>query len=447
MRILLFFIVSAPLLNFSHPLSNDEGIVLDHALKIANGQILYKDFESFVAPGSFYLTGFLFHIFTPSYWTAKVISLIFQLTSVFLIFKITFLLAKEKFLSQISAFSWLFISSISYPAISYNNQSTYLAIGACYFLLKARTSRKILLYYFLSGLFCGLVIIFLQNKGLFLTSFFTIFLFFLLLTKKLPPKSLVAFLSGSVLFPLSLFLVWHPNFLFQTLVIWPLGHQLSYNPHSPLVFLFSLTFLLMTIYVLDREKNNNGYILPLIAIAQVALLVSIDRRQDIYHLGINSFPFIIIFSYTVYKLSLKLKLQVIIQKIKFVFPILAVYLMLAILQKNLQSFITYEEFKAKVQKNNIKNFYAHPFLPGLYFELKMPNPYPNGFLFTGMHPQEKFNQNLAVLLAENPNHIFLNYETVKKFKYDTDNSLDKYINNHYKTIDNFGPVLILEKAN
>lgn len=444
MKTVIFLTISALLFNFNHRLSSDEGIVLDHAVKISEGEILYKDFFSFVAPGSFYLTGFFFKLISESYWVAKLISLILQLLSVFLIFKITLSLTKEKFLSQISAFIWLFTSSISYPAISFNTQSTYISICATFFLLKAGvTSKKSLFYYFFGGLLLGLVVIFLQNKGFLLILLFTLYLFFLVISKKLPLKSLLAFLFGSALLPASLLLLWNAKLLFQTLIIWPIKNQLVFNPHTDIIFLFGLIFLLMTTYLLFIEKDKNPLII--IGITQIGLLLSIDRRFDIYHLGINSFPLIVICLQFINRLRHDFELPSFSKRVRLFLPVLYLYLVVEVLQSNMQTFTLYQQFKAEVKKNNIDNFYAHPFLPGYYFELLEENPYPNNFLITGMHPEKNFNQNLTTLLRVKPKHVLVNYEMVEKFKYNRDNNLDNYINSNYKTVDNFGALMIMEK--
>lgn len=49
----------------------DEGIVLDGAQRILHGQIIYRDFFSFLTPGSYYLTALMFKIFGSSFLVAR----------------------------------------------------------------------------------------------------------------------------------------------------------------------------------------------------------------------------------------------------------------------------------------------------------------------------------------------------------------------------------------
>src|ERR1700747_1793404 len=48
----------------------DEGIILQGAQRILNGQVLYRDFFSFFTPGSYYLISLVFRVFGDSYLVA-----------------------------------------------------------------------------------------------------------------------------------------------------------------------------------------------------------------------------------------------------------------------------------------------------------------------------------------------------------------------------------------
>lgn len=52
-------------------LNGDEGIVLQGAQRILNGEVLYRDFFSFVTPGSYYWTALLFKVFGSSILVAR----------------------------------------------------------------------------------------------------------------------------------------------------------------------------------------------------------------------------------------------------------------------------------------------------------------------------------------------------------------------------------------
>src|ERR1700687_2839592 len=48
----------------------DEGIILQGAQRILDGQVLYRDFFSFFTPGSYYLLALVFRVFGDSYLVA-----------------------------------------------------------------------------------------------------------------------------------------------------------------------------------------------------------------------------------------------------------------------------------------------------------------------------------------------------------------------------------------
>src|ERR1700747_3708869 len=48
----------------------DEGIILQGAQRILDGQVLYRDFFSFFTPGSYYLVALVFRVFGDSYLVA-----------------------------------------------------------------------------------------------------------------------------------------------------------------------------------------------------------------------------------------------------------------------------------------------------------------------------------------------------------------------------------------
>ena len=52
-------------------LDPDEGIILQGAQRILDGQVLYRDFFSFFTPGSYYLLALIFHICGNSFVVAR----------------------------------------------------------------------------------------------------------------------------------------------------------------------------------------------------------------------------------------------------------------------------------------------------------------------------------------------------------------------------------------
>ena len=63
------------LFHFNHYLSADEGVTLNGAWNLYNGQIMYKDFFAFIPPASFYLIFIFWKIFGPSFLVAKLFAI------------------------------------------------------------------------------------------------------------------------------------------------------------------------------------------------------------------------------------------------------------------------------------------------------------------------------------------------------------------------------------
>jgi len=97
----------------------------------------------------------------------------------------------------------------------------------------------------------------------------------------------------------------------------------------------------------------------------------------------------------------------------------------------------YQSPKLSYINENCKNseyIYAGPFMPGLYFAAKKNQPTPFSFLITNHQTEEQFLQAKKDLEAKKPICIIMDYEMVEKFKYNRNNPVDQYIDNHYHLV-------------
>ncbi len=112
-------------------LFQDEGIVLQGAQRILEGQVLYRDFFSFYTPGSFYAMALLFKIFGSSYLAARTLLPIFG--GVFSL--LTYLLARRvtsRWVALLAAYLFLVIG-LPYRFLHLHNwDSMVLAYLALY---------------------------------------------------------------------------------------------------------------------------------------------------------------------------------------------------------------------------------------------------------------------------------------------------------------------------
>ena len=444
-KVVFFFCLSAIIFNFNHPLSGDEGAVLNGAWQIASGKIPYFDFFNFVAPGSFYFVKWSFDIFGYSYFSAKFTSVLLQLISVYAVYKISKYLSQIESASLVSAWLWLVAASntILYPIINYNTYSSATTIIAVFFLIRSIKFER-WRDFFLLGLMLSATIVTLQHKGLIMSLTLITILAIFTLAKKIRFLNFLTAIGATGIFPLIAVSYWGTKILYEDLIIWSLKHDISMSPipAANIIILFAI-FASLSILI-TKKRQIDRTVLAIIAASQIAAIISIYSRLDAGHLLINSFGFIIIFALALHQLAVKyLKNQQ--NTIKIIFAVFIISTFTVFISMNIEFYKFINQFQKTTNQLKITKIYAHPFLPEMYFELKLNNPYRYDTLFTGIHPQEYFIDNLTTLILENPKHIVISYDVVQKFNYTTKNPLDQYILTHYKPKTNLANLTFMEK--
>ena len=163
---LLVFLVSlaylCAFLRYSS-LEPDEGIVLQGAQRILDGQIPYRDFFSFYTPGSFYLVAALFKVFGNSFIVARLsLAVTGAACSV-----LTYLLARRVCSRAFALFAagLATVAGVAYRFLVLHNwYSTLLACVALYSAVRLLESRKPA-WAFAAGTFCSFTAMFEQSKG------------------------------------------------------------------------------------------------------------------------------------------------------------------------------------------------------------------------------------------------------------------------------------------
>lgn len=159
---LLSFLYLCVFLRYSS-LEPDEGIVLQGAQRILDGQILYRDFFSFYTPGSFYLVAGLFKVFGDSFIVAR-LSLAATGAACSLL---TYLLARRVCGRAFAVFAAALTTAagVAYRFLVLHNwYSTLLACLALYCAVRLLESGR-MTWAFGAGSFCGLTAMFEQSKG------------------------------------------------------------------------------------------------------------------------------------------------------------------------------------------------------------------------------------------------------------------------------------------
>ncbi|MBZ5516337.1 MAG: hypothetical protein LAN62_16100 [Acidobacteriia bacterium] len=151
-----------PFLDFTGFLG-DEGITLQGAQRILDGQVPYRDFFAFYTPGSYYWTALRFKLLGTSFFAARVVLLFYGgLFSVCL-----YMLARRicpRWLAGLTAYLFLMIGLPRNFLVLHNWDSTVLAVLALYAAVRwAESSRRG--WAFATGSLVSLTFLFEQSKG------------------------------------------------------------------------------------------------------------------------------------------------------------------------------------------------------------------------------------------------------------------------------------------
>jgi 4-amino-4-deoxy-L-arabinose transferase-like glycosyltransferase len=141
----------------------DEGIVLQGAERILHGQVLYRDFFSFLTPGSFYLQALLFKLFGNSFLVARTALAIFG--GVFS--TIGYLLARRVCSRGCALLSVALVLLTTLPyrfLVLHNWDSTLFACLTLYSVIRMLESRR-RIWAFALGSLASLTMLFEQSKG------------------------------------------------------------------------------------------------------------------------------------------------------------------------------------------------------------------------------------------------------------------------------------------
>jgi 4-amino-4-deoxy-L-arabinose transferase-like glycosyltransferase len=141
----------------------DEGIILQGAQRILNGEILYRDFFSFFTPGSYYLNALVMRLFGDSFGTVR--TAVAFIGAAFC--PVTYFLARRVCSRGISTLVAVLMALTSVPVrflVLHNWDSTLLACLAVYSAVRWAESRNAS-WFFCIGSFTSLTFLFEQSKG------------------------------------------------------------------------------------------------------------------------------------------------------------------------------------------------------------------------------------------------------------------------------------------
>jgi 4-amino-4-deoxy-L-arabinose transferase-like glycosyltransferase len=265
-------------------LNGDEGIVLQGAERILQGQVLYRDFFSFLTPGSYYWLALFFKLFGSSMLVARAVLVVEgALLSV-----LTYLLARRVCSRWSALLAAYFVTVACVPfrfLVLHNWESTLWAYVSLYcavwFLQKPHW-----VWAFAIGFFTALTCLFEQSKGAGLVLGLTAGLLVVLrkergskLWSRQSIAALAAGLSGPFVVALVYFGLEHSLVQLFADCLWPL-HEYSAINKAPFGFLVIDPLKRDSIYsgdwiscLLTMLVTGPWYLVPLLAFAAVSALI------------------------------------------------------------------------------------------------------------------------------------------------------------------------------
>jgi len=417
--VLLFFLHS------SHQLNADDGVILNGAWNMVNGRRLYLDFFSFIPPAGFYLVYTVWQIFGVSFWSAQIASIIVFFLATVGIYKISQEVYPSKYnyylpplFALLTPWFWL---------INHNVYNFACLVGAVYFAVRG-LAKGALKDFVGAGLMTGLSILFLQQRGVALLGAVNIFLLILATKKRISGKILLIY-DLCALLPLLFLLFWPGHLLYSNLVDFPLFHYLESNRISYILFFFFLLSLLVTSWVLRREKRTEIHFLLFI---QLCLLLSTLALPDFYHIFLIFFPSLVLIPLVYKEISASRSGRLRYYLVFIVICLVMIYYsLLGTIKLCLDVFPG--EFISTIKNACADPYlYVGPFMPGLYFESGKLSATPFDILITGQQTESQFVLARKFLESRRPECAILIFpQSLKRFHYNQDNPVDSYIRDNY----------------
>ncbi len=438
------------LLVFStHLLSSDEGTVLNAAWQLWHGKHLYVDFVEFITPGAPYVVFFTWKLLgAASYVGAKLVSILFFVLAAVGLYQCTKHVVRRP---EHALFAALVLIPLSAVAANHNIYSAFVAVWFLDALLRA-IDRPRVPQALTVGFWSGLTFLFLQTKGLALLA---VAIVLLLVFGSADVRSRFSRAGSAVLgflIPVApLFLAWGWRTLIDAWFLLPMrGAYLAHTLVQPAVLAAEVLLVALMVLAAVRWRDRRLWAL---AAVQAALFLSSLNLVDIYHLLFNAFP-CVVFSAAVLSrargrwpfhlpahpgrhpeyvalLPAAVALLTFFRPSPLVAPFYSSIYYVDLMGHGLGGIFNDPRVEAA------PSIYAGPFLPGFYFELRKPNPFPvsNLMLCDGACQSRM----IGVFQQAAPEFAFLGYAITDVFGYDHNNPLDTYIRMHYRSCGSTSP--------
>ena len=449
------------LLQKSFIVQSDEGYTLGAAWQLWNGLTMYDDFRLFVAPGAAYAVRWVWALTGPAFLPARVMSLLLSFSAIVAVYLTLARRGIRGAALAVAVATWT-IASAQYVLLNHNAFSSYAAAWTLLLLLRAddrdRAGTGRLLDHALVGVAAGIVVLFLQTKGLALLAAAAAFTLFTGRGRR-GARAAAVLIAGALAVVAPLLLKWSPSVLLREWFLVPLsGGYLGHTGASRVLAAACVVVTLGMAAVAVRLRDR-----PLIAIAavQAALVAAMLHNTELHHVAVNAFPLIVF-------VPLALERRAAMKRGPGAAPTPARFSATAIMALVVVMFVVvlatppgrplfrastlYVDFIRRPSRNLFPQpriaaahaIYAGPFLPGLYFGLGKKNPF---FVSETVVCNDACRRHLLAQIADvKPEIAFLGYEMVRHLAYDQNNPVDAYFAGRYVACPNHGQEGLIVRA-
>jgi hypothetical protein len=274
----------------------DEGILLNGAVRMLHGEVLYKNFFEFLPPGGFLITAFWVSLAGDSFFSARFLDLLVTIGVTGLTFLATRKATQNAWFSAIIIIAWAAASQgplINLPSHHWFT-TLFSMIGFWAALARLQRLQHVLRWAFLAGAAEGIAVMVTPTCGA--LAWLAAASFFL----RQGPKECLAYLSASALAPMFLlaYLIAHNDlaFAYADCIRFPAAHYASIqgvpfgfgaNPQNyPLFYLFPVAGLLtVLVCILNGRSCLRDQRLHLCVAFAVAGFIGCFPRPDLTHIG------------------------------------------------------------------------------------------------------------------------------------------------------------------
>ena len=143
----------------------DEGVVLHAAVRILDGEVLYRDFFEFLPPGGFLIVATWMKLFGIGFTSARVLAVGVIAAIAALLYTAARLASGTRPLAALLAISWTVLSQGAWTVISHHWLTTAASMASAVGLLLALEGASRRGAAFAAGLFAGVAVMVTQTRG------------------------------------------------------------------------------------------------------------------------------------------------------------------------------------------------------------------------------------------------------------------------------------------